>query len=441
MAGQNNADASIISQHWQTLCGEIGPRFAGSENEQRAADYIEQHFRALGLDNVGQHRFDFPGWDFSHCAVTAGHGERMQPVKSARPICYSPGTPAQGVRGELVYLESDYDFERDLRGKIGLLIGSLALGDPAVRQRLEQAKLAGLATVDSRVPYEWPINSGAAPQWLEGFSIPLIGISYFEAHGLVKQLPLEMNITIKARTFPDASQNVLGEVAGTARPEQVIVVSSHHDTVRDVVGADDNASGVVCVLELARLFAGSKPRRTLRFVTYGVEERLSVGAYLYMRSLRPAERKRLVLALNADSIAGHVGTDMAYVSGGPRLEKLVRDCWARRQHQVEIKRELSPYSDHFPLNICGVPSVWLTRPTTMLGYWALHSEHDRLENVSSEVLARTVNSAAALLDKIANAPKLAFPRRLDPATMREVRKLARREYRHPWSPEGYQYPE
>ena len=76
---------------------------------------------------------------------------------------------------------------------------------------------------------------------------------------------------------PDGVQkNVIGEVVGTKQPEQVIVVSSHHDTVPGSVGADDNASGVVFVLELARIFAKYQPKRTIRFVSYGVEERLSV---------------------------------------------------------------------------------------------------------------------------------------------------------------------
>jgi carboxypeptidase Q len=442
MTKNKNADTKRIDGHWRMLCERIGCRYSGTPGEQRAADYIEGEFRKYGLSDVRQHRFEFPNWEYSQCDVHVGRGRTRRRIGTANPMNFSLSTPPGGVTGPLVYLQagSELDFKQDVRGKVGLLIGSLAMGDPVVRNRLIRSKLAALITVDSRVPFGWKIPVGAAPQWLDGYQIPTVCIPYMEAVRLVRELPANAEITARTRAFPAQSSNVLGDVVGTERPEEIIVVSGHHDSVAGNVGADDNASGVVFVLELARLLARKRPRRTIRFVSYGVEEKLSVGAYLYMRSLDQKETRRVVLALNADTIACRVGQDVAVVTGTSSLEKMVRRHWEGRGHPIDVRRGANPYSDHFPLNICGTPSIWLSRPS-MIGdmYWTLHSVHDNLENVDASVLARTVDSAAGFLQEAAGADGLPFARRIAPDLMKLVRREARERYHHPWSPASFDY--
>ena len=65
--------------------------------------------------------------------------------------------------------------------------------------------------------------------------------------------------------------NVIAEVAGEDAKD-VVVIGAHYDAVEGTVGADDNASGVAAMLELARRFAGTHPRRTLRFIAFANEE-------------------------------------------------------------------------------------------------------------------------------------------------------------------------
>ena len=446
MAKILDASRAHIRRHWDVLCNQIGRRYSGTDGEQRGADYIENQFRRFGLADVHQHRFEFPNWTYSSGAVYVGRGKRLRKITTARPVCFTRSTPDKGIRGKLVYLQSsgELDFKQDLRGKIGLLIGSLSLGDETVKRRLLRSKLAGLLVVDDRVPYGWTITAGWAPQWVEGYDIPTAGIAYFDAVNLIRlaqDRPLDARITIKAKTFAATSQNVVGQITGSTRPDQVIVVSGHHDCVWGNVGADDNASGVVFTLELARLFARRRPRRTIRFISYGVEEKLSIGAYLYMRSLSAKQRKQCVLAVNADAIATSAGTDVLNVTGTAGLEKLVRNCWRRCCHEADIRRTVNPYSDHFPLNICDTPSVWLSRPSIMTdGFWTLHSEHDNLDNVSPQVIGRTINTTARFLDQVAFAPRLPFTPTIDPQVMRSVRAVARQAYRHPWSPDKFKYP-
>ncbi|MBN1672266.1 MAG: M28 family peptidase [Kiritimatiellae bacterium] len=447
MGKSRGASARHIRRHWKVLCEEIGIRAAGSRAEQRAADYIEDQFRRLGLENVHQHRFVFPGWRCTTCAVRAGRAGKLKPIRSARPMVYGRSTPAGGARGRLVYLQTgrELDFRQDTEGKIGLLIGSLGLGDPIVKKRVLDARLAALLAVDARVAYGWPISLGAAPQWVAGYTLPTVAVPYFEAVELVKAAekgPVQVEVAVGAKTFPAESQNVIGEIVGRERPEQVILVSGHHDSVDECVGADDNASGVVFTLELARLFAaaGRRPRRTIRFVSYGVEERLSVGSYLYMRALSRRQLTSVVLAVNADNIAGHVGDDFVIVTGTPALERLARQVWAGRKHPASIERGTNWSSDQFPFNIAGVGSVRLGRNSTPTGgNWKLHSAHDNLENASVPVIRRTIDSTAALLQRAANAPRLPFKTGIAPDLMKEVRAVGKHMYHHPWSVDEFEY--
>jgi len=431
-----------IDRHWDVLCNQIGCRDAGSKEEQAGADYIEDQFRKLGLVNVRQEPFDFPNWRFSSGSLRVGKGKPTRRVATARPAVYSADTGAKGVRGKLAFLETGLpmDFAQPLKGKIGLVLGSLSLSDKTLQKCIRQSGLKALIQVDTRCPFPWPTSVGCAPHWIEPGHLPAIGIAFMDAIKLVEQMPLDIQLKVRARTFPDTSQNVFGQIIGSQRPDQVIVVSGHHDCVWGNVGADDNISGVIFALELARLFTKRRPKRTIRFASYGVEERLSVGSYLYMRSLTPAARKQIVFALNADSGAGVLGSDVVRATGTPALEKLTRSIWEKRKHPAMISSGVNPYSDHFPMNIIGAPSLDLGRVSIPgAACWTLHSEHDNTDHVSSAVLARTIDTAAVLLRRVADSPRLPFPRRIASELARQVRQIAKTDYRHPWSPADFVY--
>ena len=69
----------------------------------------------------------------------------------------------------------------------------------------------------------------------------------------------------------------------------------------------------------------------------------------------------------------------------------------------------------------------------------MHSVHDDIEHVSADVLARTVDTTADLLQRVANAPRLPVPRRVDPPWSGAVARAARSLYRHPWDPDSFDY--
>ena len=101
-------------------------------------------------------------------------------------------------------------------------------------------------------------------------------------------------------------RNLEATLAGTARAHEVVVLGAHYDTAEGAPGADDNASGVAGVLELARLFAGGPPARTIRFVFFPNEEPPSfatgdMGSRHYARAARE-RNDRIVAMLSIESI-------------------------------------------------------------------------------------------------------------------------------------------
>ncbi len=445
MSNARHADLTQIRRHWRSLCDTIGERVSGSEDEQRAADYVERQFKRFGLTELKQQSFEFPNYKPSRCALWIQSGRSRKRVDNVEPFMFSVNTPAGAVRGPIEYLEGGHEFKfrRNLRGKIGLIIGGMSLMDRPLTQRLIDSGMAGLIAVDARVPFEWRTAIGAAPHWVEGYDLPTVGIPYRQATELLGQLPLKAELDIQGCVYPAMSQNVMAQVTGTTRPDQIIVVSGHHDAVAGTVGADDNASGVVFALELARLFARRRPKRTIRFISFGVEEKLSIGAYVYMRSFNKKLRQQHVLTINADAIASRAGEDMLWVTGPRSLLRITERHYDKRDHPAKIIHGVNGFSDQFPLNIGGVPSIRLARPNmfgnTLGGYWSLHGKHDNLANVDPKVMARTVDTIAAIISEIANTERLPFARKIPVDQMKTVKHTAKHVYHHPYFPSRFDY--
>lgn len=428
---------SDIEKYLDVLCCQIGNRYSGSKGERLAAEYIAETLKKFGLATEIQ-AFRFPNWKPRKIKATLIKSGWEKRIPNIGPFLYSPSTKKGGITGDVVYLESHHPSifkKKRMKGKIGLSIGAFEIANPEIARRIMDSGLKGMMTVDDRIPFPWRVPIGQAPQWSEEYSLPTVAVPYLKAIELVNQLPAKARLEVDAWTGVEESWNVIGEVRGINNPDQIILVSSHTDTVLYNTGADDNASGCAFVLELARHLARQRSARTVRFISYGVEEKLSVGAYLYMRSIERSEAEKIVFCLNADSIGARIGQNTALCTGTPEMRQYFEKKFDELDYAGETGDEVNPYSDHFPMNICGVPSVWVSRLNLFkAGYWALHSVHDNIGNISLEVCAETVSAYGTILAELASGAKMPFPRQISPEVLREVKRVAKESYRHPWDP-------
>jgi hypothetical protein len=411
-------DETRMESDWKVLCEDIGERLAGTREEEQAGRYVLSRLREAGCTDG--HVEPFPcrsrrgatvsvevdaglGWRSVECAAVTGSG-------STRGV----------VEGEAVWFEMPEQAQNlkpgSLQGRIAILFGPL----PEVvghHIALVQADPLAVVHVDHRLPFDWAKNDGTYPLWVKkhGFP-PLVTVPYLEAWAWRRAGRLRLRVQMDMDMVDGESQNVVAELPGDRPDAGVILVCAHHDSQAGNVGADDNASGVVAILELARMLRmlqGRKLRRTVRFVSFGTEEQLSVGAAQYVRDHRK-ELDRIDLVINFDSVASPLGHHQLFCAGMPELARYAVDLLEQGSLRVQLKREAVPFADHFPFTVYGVPALWFFRENFPGGRWQHHSVHDNLENVSVNVLSELVEAAGRLILDAATLRELPFPRGLDP---------------------------
>ncbi|HEX8147087.1 MAG TPA: M20/M25/M40 family metallo-hydrolase, partial [Pyrinomonadaceae bacterium] len=166
--------------------------------------------------------------------------------------------------------------------------------------------------------------------------------------------------------------NVVGYVRGASNPESLVVVTAHYDHLgvrggKVYNGADDNASGVAVLLQLAAHFAREPPRHTLVFAALDAEEEGLVGAKALVKQLR-AEKREVALDVNMDMVS-HSERGELYASGAyhtpalkPLLERIAAHAPARlllgHDRPEQGHDDWTNQSDQFAFHKAGVPFVY-----------------------------------------------------------------------------------
>ncbi len=101
-------------------------------------------------------------------------------------------------------------------------------------------------------------------------------------------------------------RNLIAEIRGGAKADEVVVIGAHYDTVFDCPGADDNTSGIAALLELARLLKTAHPARTVRFVAFVNEEppyfqTANMGSWVYAKQLH-SRHEKVVAAVSLETV-------------------------------------------------------------------------------------------------------------------------------------------
>jgi len=225
------------------------------------------------------------------------------------------------------------------------------------------------------------------------------------------------------------SQNLVAEIAGQRPDLPVIILGAHHDTQCNNTGADDNASGVVALLELANQLARSAKKkkllRTIRLISFGAEEQLSVGSAEYVRQQRTG-MKSLGLILNLDSVSSPLGHHWVLRAGTNAFGKWLVKSLSEAGLDVVEKTAPMPFANHFPFSAFGIPAVTFMRPNMDIGMrWQHHSRFDELSNVSSSELEKVAGALQDVASQLADSVRWPFKPGLAPHQQAETRRLAR----------------
>jgi aminopeptidase YwaD len=424
----SHAARAAMNRDWRTLCTEIGERRAGTAAERRAVDFIATEFVKAGLPDVRLEAFPCTSVRRAVAQVHEQNGQRWRRVAAA-PLVGAPGTPdGRAIEGELVWLELPEESERlqpgSLRGRILAWFGPLPT-DVAVHRQLLAARPAAVIHVDERLPFPWVKNDGVYPFWTRAHGMPTtLTVPYADAWRWRRDGVKRLRVRVTVDQVETQSHNVVAELPGRSPELPAIVLTAHHDTQCGNPGADDNASGVVCLLALARSLAGKRLRRTIRFISFGTEEQLSVGAAAYVRA-RPRTPQQVGLVINFDSVASPLGHFGLSVAGHDKLVRHATRAIATRGLSVQVQQEIKPFADMFPFNCVGVASLYFFRSNFSGGRWQHHSLHDTLENISTEPVARLLTAVGPLVVHLGGQKAWPFRPGLPAPLQRLARQLGR----------------
>jgi carboxypeptidase Q len=239
-------------------------------------------------------------------------------------------------------------------------------------------------------------------QYDSGYAqIPAVAIGLRDADLLSEKLS-KGKVTVYLRTngkyLPDTiGHNVIGELAGTEFPDQIITIGGHLDSWDNCEGAHDDGAGCVQTIEILRAFEamGYKPKRTIRFVLFANEENGLKGGAKYAEEAKNKNEKH-IFALETDA-GGFTPRGFGFSVSEEQFKKIMQ--W----------RELiAPYgagdfvkggggADISPLNRnLGTPIAGLN-PDTQRYFDIHHSRNDVFENVNKRELELGAVNMAALI--------------------------------------------
>lgn len=394
----------------------FGNRFSGSPSLERAIDWVLARMKEDGLANVRGEPVMVPRWVRGEESA-----ELVSPRRQNLPMLGlggSIGTPKGGITAEVLVV-STFD---ELTAKAAQAKGKIVLFDAPFTEYRETvayrgngavaaARVGAVASlIRSVTPYSHRTpHTGGMRYDSTVRKIPHAAITVEDAEMLHRMQErgekIVVTLRMSARTLPDApSRNVVAELPGREKPDEVVVFGGHIDSWDVGRGAMDDAGGVVVAWEALRLLKrlGLQPRRTIRVVGWTNEENGTRGGNAY-RDAHHSELDKHVLAIESDDGTfapqgfGFTGSDAAFDivrQAGTLLERIGAGNITRGGGGADIG----------PIMQRGVPGMGLVVDGTRY-FWYHHTEADTVDKLDPHEMALCVATMAVMAYVIADMPE------------------------------------
>ena len=295
------------------LTDTFGHRLSGSDSLERAIDWAVAAMKTDGLENVRKEPVMVPRWVRGRESL-----ELLAPIHESLPMLglgNSTGTPATGIEADVVVVRDFDDLSARgpaVKGKIVLFnVPFTNYGATVLYRSSGPSRAAALGAVAALVRSVGPNGlrtpHTGATQYAAGTpQIPAAALTAEDADRF--QRLQDRGVAIRVRLSMEAhfeadrqSYNVVGELRGRERPQEIVLVGGHFDSWDVGAGASDDGGGCVATWEALRLIQkhGLKPRRTIRVVLFTNEENGGRGGAGY-RDAHQAELADHVLLLESD---------------------------------------------------------------------------------------------------------------------------------------------
>ena len=399
-----------------TMCDTFGPRFTGSKNLESAIDWCLAEMKHDGFQNVRGEEVIVPRWVRGNESV-----ELLSPRRRTLPMLGlggSVGTPPGGITADVLVV-TGFD---DLKNRVAEAKGRIVLFNvPFTEYRetvivrtqgaIHAARAGALASLIRSVgPFSMQTPHTGGMSYADGVKkIPHAALSLEDANMLSRMAargePLRVRLKMEARTLADGtSRNVVAEIPGSEKPEEIVIVSGHIDSWDVGQGAMDDGGGCLAAWEAARLMLklGLRSKRTVRVVLWTNEENGIRGAMSY------AERHEAALARHTLAIESDSGvfqpTGFGFLGSGRGME-IIRG----------VGKLLDPIgsgniakgcrgADVLKLVRGGVPVMHLEVDRKKY-FWFHHTDADTIDKLDPAEFNRCVAAMAVMAYVIADLPQ------------------------------------
>jgi carboxypeptidase Q len=414
---------SAAHRRLSTLADRFGHRMSGSESLERSLDWIMDEMRRDGLENVHAEPVMVTHWvrGAESLELVSPRRAPMRMLGLGRSV----GTPASGITAPVIVVRDWAELRTraaDVRGKIVVFNYPFDTTLPpftgygqAVQYRANGADSATrygavAALVRSVTPksFQTPHTGGMsyADSGRTGPRIPGAAITVEDAEMLRRMQErgerIVVTLRMEARMLPPAqSRNVVAEIRGSERPDEIIVLGGHIDSWDVGQGAMDDAGGSVAAWEAVRLIRqlGVRPKRTVRVVLWTNEEIGLAGANAY-RDAHRAELDKHILAMESDNgVFRPHGLYFAGPEAGFALMRQLSPLLARIG--ADSVAPGGPQADVSPLYAAGVPTLAPNVDVSRY-FWYHHTEADTPDKIDPLDMARCVALMAVMANAIAN---------------------------------------
>ncbi len=400
------------------LVDGFGHRLAGSPSLESAIDWILAQMKKDGLQNVRGEPVTVTRWVRGEESAILVRPRRD--TLAMLGLGGSVATPKAGITAPVLVVTSFQELERrkaDARGKIVLFDVPFTRYEETRRYRTDGPSAAAragavaclirsVASTSIRSPHTGRTSyDSTAPR------IPAAALSVEDAMMLHRMQergePVVLTLQMGARQLPPArSRNVVAELVGREKPDEVVVLGGHIDSWDVGQGAMDDAGGSVAAWEAVRLMhqLGLRPRRTVRVVLWTNEENGVEGGKAY-RDRHLGKLDRHVMAMESD---GGVFQPKGFAfAGSDSAAALVRQA-ASLLGPIEATAvdhvSQSPEADIGPLVEEDVPGIGLVVDGTRY-FWYHHADGDTLDKLDPAEVARCVAAMAVMAYVIADLPE------------------------------------
>lgn len=385
-------------------------RVGGSAEELKCANMLLDEIKDAGGEGVLE-SFEVNARTISKATLVSSNGKEYE----VSGWSYTGSTPEEGICADFYYMETFGDVDKaNAKGKI-VLVNGMPFQD-SYKAILESGALAFISFNGDVADEACDLNyNEVIPCFHKGTPIPAVNMRVRDAIELVREYPKKVTLTLLQDELKETSQNVVAEIKGCEIPEEVIVYTAHYDSVHYSKGVYDNGAGSVEIMEMYRHYLLNPPKRTVRFIWCGCEERGLLGSMAYVEQ-HADELKNVKFVINADVGACVLGCDSIHVTADESVVHALDFIAKSKGYAIDPKQSIYS-SDHIPFVDKGIPAISFVRSGAR-GASHIHDRHDTMFFLSAAALQKTGDLIEAFSEMIVNSVALPFKAEI-PANVKE----------------------